>query len=241
MTQRIVEFLRENKAALQFVLSVATIVLLSVYFLILTPSYAELKSLPAAVKGAGWHTLWVVGAVACAALQLWLSMMPEVPSVNRDRALDALLEITARAIAFPQSPEQRDLRVFYHLVDRRQKMLIPQHMWCTDVPEDVIPIPLDVPFIISGAFKHRRLTAADLPPGDTDLPPEFREMIRKQIKSVLAAPICDLENVQSRPIGTISIDSGQTLDEAKLNTPSARHIINLVARCIYYAARPRLQ
>src|ERR1700736_6663690 len=101
MTQRIVGFLRENKAALQLVLSVATIILLSVYFLVLTPSYAELKSLPAAVKVAGWHTLWVVGAIACAGLQLWLALMPEIPFVNRARALDALLEITARAIAFP--------------------------------------------------------------------------------------------------------------------------------------------
>jgi hypothetical protein len=238
---RIGAFLRANKVAFQLVLSVGTLILLSVYFLVLTPFYTEHQSLIAAFKGAGLRNLWAVGAVTLAAIQLWLALIPDIPFVDRTHALKALLEITARAVAFPDSPEQRDLRVFCHFVDSRHANLIPEQCWCTDVPEDVIPIPLEIPFIISKAFRDRRVTASNIDPGEIDLPPEFRDLIRKQIRSVLAAPICDLENVHSHPVGTISIDSGYSLDVAKLDTSSARNIINLVAKCIYFAARPRSQ
>ena len=241
MVSNVGESIRANKAALQIVLSVATLVLVSVYFLILTSFYNDSKSLPNAVKAARWENFWVIAALICAVVQIWLTLLPDVAFVDRSSALDALLEIAAWAVAFPKTPGQRDLRVFCHLIAKND-MLIPRRCWFTDVPDDLVPIPLALPFTISKSFQNRQVIADDIPAGAIDtLPPKLRTRIRKKIRSVIAAPICDLENVHSRPIGTISIDSGYPKDVAKLDTPSARNIVNLVAKCVYFAVKPKAQ
>lgn len=238
-------FIRQNKANLQLVLSFFTAFFASIYVNLLTNGFQQGNIIPA-IYSLGWNNIWGMATLLTFLLQIGIASLEEVPIVDREKSLKILLEAAARSIAYPHDVEGLDIRIFCHIADKNIKALRPQAKWTHHYSDDdITAIPYSGTgadkFIISKAFNKKRIIAENLPLDHiSDYPEELKTQIKPQIRCVLAAPIWGFDNPSSTPLGTISIDSIKPLQETGFDTSDAKDIIKLIAECVYFSLRARL-
>ncbi len=175
--------------------------------------------------------------IACSIVFCRYKISGSLSEANRKEAIEHLLHASARALVFPS--EKVRIRAFCHLADTKTKELLPYCSWSPhqDTDSDV-RVPYEGSdssiFVIAKAFKRRHVIAEELPPNHLDQTPQgIRDMVWKDIRCVLAAPIRDFSKSDSEILGTISFDTSQPLSSIKFDTPSAKDICVLYARAIY--------
>lgn len=154
--------------------------------------------------------------------------------------IEVLLETSARAIIHPQTHTQVFIRAFCHRADNQKKELIPVCFWCPHYTEDYdahIPfeMPSSKPFVISAAYKEKKIIARNVPPNHLNLyPPELKNRILPELKCILAAPICNFDSEGGDVLGTVCFDSSShTLQEIGFDSETAKDILRLLAKSIY--------
>jgi hypothetical protein len=153
--------------------------------------------------------------------------------------IERMLEMTARALVYPQGWETVVIRSYCHTLDRKRSCLHYVTSRASDDYDDVgVDIPLDAKdqsgecvFVIAQAVLQRETTYRELPAARS--PAETRAHIWKDIGYVLACPIFDpnLPRSFESCLGVVSIDASRAQGaQLDLDGVRARDIIGQLSR-----------
>lgn len=176
-----------------------------------------------------------------AAEQVGINLSANFSDRDEDTAVCVgyLLHSLSLALLNGVAAEGTSFRMFCHLADADHTVLRPLCRWSERHTDDYnagIPLnpPDSDPFVISRAFRERKIVAENLTDGHLgSYPLSLRTKILPSLKCVVAAPICDFEPISSEPLGTISIDcSTSRLEELGFGQDSFKESLIWCAKAV---------
>jgi len=237
MWRTIKKSLRGRVRTLQVLFNLAAMFTAGFYVNLLTTAMTQPPgaTLWESVKGLSFWNLLVLLSLIIVVYQPGLEAILEPVHPQKREVIRAQLEATARALAqnFPTKKSPLELRAFCHIVDSEH--LVPLCTWRTPnimYDDQVLKIPLTDKFlVVTQAFREGRPICRDVQ-GAT-IPGEWAQRIWPAIHGVLAAPIRDFEDPDSKPIGTIAFDSSRCCADVHFDKPETQTIIRTVAMATY--------
>lgn len=234
MVHRVKRFVKKNWEVVNTFLSLLMAMVSGVYISLLCSTMQEEGGLLRGVQQLGWSNLYV--GVFFALLYAQRRIPRLVGEKISIAAIQAMLEATARALLHPLSDTDIPLRAFYHRYESSTRELVPECHWMHHHSHDRdarIPVDNDA-FVISRAFKEKRVVASNVGSAQTDgYPAKLKERIWDQIGSILAAPVRDFDDPHSGVLGTVAFDSCNSCADMKFDTDEARDIAASIATAIY--------
>jgi hypothetical protein len=237
----LLRFIRRYSLSVQLILSSFAAIFVGIYINLLTGNMNN--GIWAAIRNLSWSNLWAVGGSIVIALQvLLINMYQDKDEDDKTKVIRSMLEAAARAIIYPETADSVFIRGFCHIVDENEqgrRILRPICMWSAHwVPDFDACIPLEGPdsdvFTIVQAFKNRTIVANHITDETRAKYPEpIRAQILPDLQCVIAAPIRDFNDSNSRVLGTIAFDSTSCFEDMGFNTADARDIVMLFARSVF--------
>ncbi|HTW90279.1 MAG TPA: hypothetical protein VMH22_01030 [bacterium] len=142
---------------------------------------------------------------------------------GRDRIIQEILAAACRSIIYPHS--RHHIRAIITMYDPKTQTRWTRYSYNTEPdPERTLVVPFD--FGITGkAFKNRCVVIEGLPPTHTEqYPPEIRDGILPELRTVIAAPLMRSLDRKSPPMGVIAFDSILEVDKLVKDEEEMRHI-----------------
>jgi hypothetical protein len=237
-------FLLKNRSIIQSSSTIIIALTTAFYVNLITGSYLEQGKngnidFILIIKELGWWNILALIIIVVLFFQIYLSKLEKrFIKSNINDIVHQILKAACRSLIYPEN--QKHIRAIVTIRNGSSGTRKTKYTYNASCdPERVAEYPND--FGITGeAFRTRSVILKQLPPDHHDsYHQEIQDNILPKVKTVLAAPILDSENVNELPLGVLAFDSSLAIRTLKWNNNEARKIAqywaDVIAKIINYS------
>lgn len=240
------KILIKNNFVLQILITLLVAIVVGFYINLITGLYLEKIKEPGStifstIKELDWWNILGFLIILLIIFQLYLqNLSRQYVTTNINDIIVCILETSCKSLIYPH--DSKHIRAIITICDNKRNLRYTKYTYNAESdPERVAEFPLD--FGITGkSYKSKSVILEELPVRHHKLySDKTKDNILASVRTILAAPLLNPDNLNENPIGILAFDSILSISELNWDSIKIRKIAqewgDIIAKLLVYTEK----